>query len=283
MPGLSSFLFNNSDHDSPVKGPKDSPSAITEQTEPTTPDKERHHRHNHDEHHHSDKKKKSSKKKKDGPDAPPSPSKKKKKADPGAPSSPGKKKKEDHAAPSSPHKTKKDKTPTPTNSPKKQDKQKKKKEQPSTSPSPKAKSSKPEEPPSIHKLVNKERHRRKLPLLGRSRAMDRLAQRTVDKMAKHDNPIKGLELVSAQKLAKTLNTSVVSRNVEVCNVVCIKELHKLTMEKGSTSREKILNPRYEACGMATAISKKTANIYLVQIFRGKIKRAAVVWEKWQSD
>ena len=266
MPGLSSFLFNKSDHGSPVKGPKDSPSAITEQTEPTTPNKE--HRH------HSDKKKKSSKKKKDNPDAPPSPIKKKKKADHGAPSSPGKKKKEDRAAPSSPHKKKMDETPTPTSSPKKQDKQKKKEEQ--TPLSPKTKSSKPEEPPNIHKLVNKERHRRELPLLGRSRAMDRLAQRTVGKMAKHDNPTKGLELVSAQKLAKTLNTSVVSRNVEVCNVACIKELHKLTMEKGSTSREKILNPRYEACGMATATSKKSANMYLVQIFRGKIKRAAVV-------
>ena len=128
------------------------------------------------------------------------------------------------------------------------------------------------EPPSIHKLCNKERLKHKLPPLGRSKAMDRMAQKAVDKIAKHDDPTKGLG--STKRLAQTLNTSVVSRNIEVGS--SIKELHQKTMQKGSTSREKILHKKYEAFGMATATSKKTGQLYLVQIFRGKIKRAAVV-------
>eukprot|EP00977_Amphora_coffeiformis_P025059 scaffold18078_cov147-Amphora_coffeaeformis.AAC.4 len=138
-------------------------------------------------------------------------------------------------------------------------------------------------PPNIHKLVNKERLKRQLPLLGRSKAMDRMAQQAVDKMAKSDDVMAGLKLTSCQRLAKSLNTSVVARNVEVLEQggmydegASIKQLHKLTMEKGSASRDKILNDRFEATGMAMAVSRKTGNMYLVQIFRGKLKRAAVV-------
>ena len=139
-------------------------------------------------------------------------------------------------------------------------------------------------PPNIHKLVNRERIKRQIPPLGRSRAMDRMAQQAVDRMAKRDDVAAGLKLTSCQRLAKSLNTSVAARNVEALEsgggsydeTESIKQIHKLTMERGSTSRDKILNERFEATGMAIATSRKTGNLYLVQIFRGKLKRAAVV-------
>ena len=118
---------------------------------------------------------------------------------------------------------------------------------------------------AIHDLVNHERTSRSLKVLKRSRPLDLMAQKVVNRIAdKDDGTIGQIPMASLQKY---LHSGWVGQTVETGKTVVA--MHRSTMVDGTCSRDMILNKQFKAFGVATAQNETTGNMYMVQIFRGK--------------
>ena len=118
---------------------------------------------------------------------------------------------------------------------------------------------------SVHQLINNARAEKSLKPLKRSRALDSLAQKVVDQVAKQDDGTKGV--LPIKTVQRYLNSGWVGQNVEVGSNVY--DMYQESMSEGSDSREMILSKHFKVFGVATAKNAKSGSLYMIQIFRGK--------------
>jgi uncharacterized protein YkwD len=123
-------------------------------------------------------------------------------------------------------------------------------------------------------MVNRERKKQALSELRRSTYLDSLATSHAIVMA--ELLTLGHSVDSLSALQEQLHSDDVGENIQRGKDE--RDMHKLAMEAGTSSRYNILRPTYRQYGMGTAVGED-GMVYMVQLFRGPVKEDVHIAER----